>query len=394
MVTQSFGRFDLITSEFCQRSLNFLARGTMRRPWPLLFVAFAFALAACSLPRGAALHSEIVKAAAENTGDFQVIPVTRANAEVVGNWAQSTPIHRWPTRNDTQAAEIIRTGDVLDVTVWDSAENSLLTNPGERYTKINALKVDELGSIFLPYVNKIAVRGLTPDAARGKIQKRLEPIVPSAQVQVSLTQGRGHAVEIVGGVNKPGSYPIPSHTYRILGLLADSGGITPDLRNPQVRLIRGGRTYEMSANALMSDGQRNVILYPKDSVIVTEDNRSFTAIGASGIEDLIYFPKDRLTGMEALSLVGGLSDTRADPEGLLVLRDYPNDIVGRGPTHSQVVFTFDLTTADGLFGARHFDIRPGDTVLATESPVSNMRTILGLFGSTLGLATQTSAVTN
>jgi polysaccharide export outer membrane protein len=57
-----------------------------------------------------------------------------------------------------------------------------------------------------------------------------------------------------------------------------------------------------------------------------------------------------------------------------------------------VVFTFDLTSADGLFAARQFQIQSGDTVLATESPVTNARTILGLFGSVFGVTAQATAV--
>lgn len=59
-----------------------------------------------------------------------------------------------------------------------------------------------------------------------------------------------------------------------------------------------------------------------------------------------------------------------------------------------MVFAFDLTSADGLFAARKFEIEPGDTVLATESPVNNARTILGLVGTTFGLTRQASTLSN
>ena len=52
----------------------------------------------------------------------------------------------------------------------------------------------------------------------------------------------------------------------------------------------------------------------------------------------------------------------------------------------QVVFTFDLTSADGLFAAKSFQISHNDTVLATESPVLGVCTILGLIGSTFSVA--------
>ena len=50
-----------------------------------------------------------------------------------------------------------------------------------------------------------------------------------------------------------------------------------------------------------------------------------------------------------------------------------------------MVFTIDLTTADGLFSAGQFRIQPGDLVYGTESPVTQARTIFGLIGSAFGV---------
>jgi polysaccharide export outer membrane protein len=52
----------------------------------------------------------------------------------------------------------------------------------------------------------------------------------------------------------------------------------------------------------------------------------------------------------------------------------------------QVIFTFDLTSADGLFAARKFKINPNDTILATESPVNVTRKVLSLVGAVFGTA--------
>jgi polysaccharide export outer membrane protein len=127
-----------------------------------------------------------------------------------------------------------------------------------------------------------------------------------------------------------------------------------------------------------------------DKIVVDEDDRYFISLGATSSEQLIYFQKEYITALEALSITGGLSQTAANPQGVLILRDYPEDAVredGSGPIKPQVVFTIDLTTADGLFAARQFEINPKDTVLATESPVSAARTIFQLLGSLAALST-------
>jgi polysaccharide export outer membrane protein len=51
-----------------------------------------------------------------------------------------------------------------------------------------------------------------------------------------------------------------------------------------------------------------------------------------------------------------------------------------------VVFTIDLTSADGLFAARRFQINPEDVVLATESPVTSVNVVFNLIGAALGIA--------
>jgi polysaccharide export outer membrane protein len=363
----------------------------------LALITATFAVTACSLPRGAALQSEILKEQDAQIPTFQVVEVTRANMPALKSWP-ATGWHghyHWPNTSRGSESAMIRTGDRINVTIWDSQENSLITNPGQRFTEIRDVEVDHNGSIFLPYVNKVGIRGLTPSGARAKIQQRLEPIVPSAQVQLSLQQGRNHSVDVVGGVGAPGAYPMPSRNYKILNVLADAGGIPATLRNPQVRLLRGATTYEISADDLFANGTKNALLHPRDTVIVEEDDRAFTALGASGEENIIYFPKDEVTALEAMSLMGGISDTRADPKGVLVLREFQAKQLRSdesGPNLQQVVFTFDLTSADGLFAARQFTINPDDTVLATESPVTAARTIVGLVGSALGLGTQINAI--
>ena len=351
------------------------------------------ALCACSLPRGAALHSEITRHKADGSSAFQVVEVSKDTIDKITSWPATggDRYFHWPKTGHGGNTAIIRVGDLVDVTVWDNQENSLLTTPGQRFTRIDSVEIGADGTVFLPYLDKVEIAGLTADQARSRIQDKLAPIAPAAQVQLALKQGRTHAVDVVGGVARPGAYPMPSRNYKVLNVIADAGGIPKDLRNPRVRLIRGSQSYEISADLLMKDGARDALLRPNDRLVVEEDKRAFTALGASGTEALIYFPKDRLSALEALSLMGGLVDHRADPEGVLILREYDKKHLRSdqsGPEKSQVVFSFDLTRADGLFAARKFQVQPGDTVLATQSPVTNARTIIGLIGAGLGIGAQ------
>lgn len=358
------------------------------RNFPLVFLLSA-ALAGCALPRGAPLQSEVLAERDAEQPSFAVVEVSRANLDRVADWPATgwNGNYLWLQNGGGAASPVIRPGDRVDLVIWDSQENSLLTAPASKSTQMNGLAVSSSGTLFVPYVGEVVINGLTPDAARREIQKELERISPSMQVQLSFKPGLANTADLVRGVARPGPVELPSRDYTILSLIAQGGGIAPNLRNPLVRLIRAGKTYEIRADDLFSDPRRNIVIRGGDKVIVDEDKRFFIAMGATGNEKLVYFDRDKITALEALTMAGGLQDARADLKGILILRDYPESAVRAdgvaGPEQPQVVFTLDLTSADGLFAARNFRVNPGDLVMATESPMVGVTSILGIAAQAL-----------
>lgn len=357
--------------------------------WGFLTICLVI-LSACALPRGAALQREITQTSSTEDANFQLVAVSRENVRALADWPQTGwhGHYHWFDKAQGPSSQVMRPGDKVVMTVWDNDQSSLLTGPNTNAI-LPEMTVSPRGALFVPYVGEVTVRGQTPDAARRRIQAELVAIAPSAQVQLSHMPGRQSAVDAVRGVAKPGSYPLPDRNMSILSLISQAGGISTELRNPLVRLIRAGKTYEIRASTLLETASRDVILRGGDKIIVDEDDRNFIALGATGREELVYFEKEQLTTLEALAVVGGLSDSRADLKGLLILRSYPAKdlrIDESGPQKDQVVFSFDLTSADGLFAARKFLVNPEDVVIATESPVTSTRTVLGLIGSVVGLS--------
>ena len=74
---------------------------------------------------------------------------------------------------------------------------------------------------------------------------------------------------------------------------------------------------------LLKDPKKNVIVRGGDQVIVSENDRFFVALGASETEKLVYFDRENISVVEAMSSLGGLQDLRANPQGVLLLREYP-----------------------------------------------------------------------
>lgn len=359
---------------------------------PLGALVILLALAACSLPRGAPLQSELISASkqAENP-NLAVYSVTKSFLPVVASWptARHNKTAQWISHKHRGAVSVIVPGDTVSLTIWDSGENSLLTASTQKVTQIDNILVSPGGTIFVPYVNKIKIAGMSTDSARAKIQTKLSTVIPSAQVQLTTTAGMKHSVSLVGGVKTPGLFPINDPHFTVLNLISMGGGVAENLNNPHVKLIRAGRTYGSSLDRIVKNPSLDSVLAGGDKVILQEDERYFRSLGAASKEQLFYFEEDNITALDAMALVGGLSERRADPKGILVLREYASNAVradDTGPDNERSIFVIDLTSSDGLFSAGRFAIHSNDTLLITESPVTAINTVFGLIGSVFGIA--------
>lgn len=347
-------------------------------------------LSGCGAPRGAALQGEIVRESRKPEASFQLVAMAdETTLAQVADWpATGAGLGlNWPGKGQSQPSRALRRGDVIDITIWDSQPNSLLATPEQRSVNMHGLEISPDGTIFVPYIEVIEIAGLSPEEARTEIQKRLTPIAPSAQVQLAVRGGEQNMIELVGGVARPGRYPLASRGVTILSILAEAGGIPDSMRNAVVRLQRGGTTYAVLVSDIYRDPGRDILLRGGDRIVVESDPRRFVMLGATGTERNVPFDKAGHTLLEALSMGGGLAEGRADLRAVMVLRKYPAKALRdgtAGPNKENVVFAFDLSTGMGLFNARSFRVHPDDVILATESPLPATNSILGLFGATLG----------
>lgn len=351
--------------------------------WLLLVGLAALVSPGCALPRGAPTPGEVLRGAEAESADYQVVQVTRATLEELRQWPRPAGLSRfdWPAASGLPVVRTIRPGDQIQIAVWDSQRDSLIATEAQRVVQMQTTTVAGNGRVFVPYVGNVHLAGLTADQARSEVQAQLQAVAPDGQVQLSVTPGGANTIDVVTGVASPGRIPLPEISPTILSVLAQAGGISPSLRNPLVRLNRAGRSYAIPARMLFAEPARDIVLVGGDRILVEEDQRSFIALGASGRQQVTPFEREEISALDALSTVGGLVSARANLRGLLVLRQYPARAVrpsGPYPRHRDVIFAFDLSTAEGLFAASNFRIAPNDVVLATESPVPAVTQILGL----------------
>lgn len=350
-------------------------------------LAVAGLVASCGLPRPGPNKREIFEGSVQRSGDAFVVAVndrvTQATAVVPALGFSDALIAASPLGSDT-----IRPGDTLGLTIWENVDDGLLASEGTNSTVLEEVQVDGAGFIFVPYAGRIRAAGNTPEAIRRVISAKLEEQTPDPQVQVRRLAGDGSTVSLVGGIGGQGVYAIERPTRTLSAMLARAGGVTIEPEIAQVTLIRGKHRGKIWFEDLYRNPELDIALRGGDRILVEEDSRAFTALGATGTQNRVPFDSQTLSALEAIAQVGGLQTNAADPTGVFVLRNEPADIAGQVLARSdlqgaqRMVYVLDLTEPNGMFMARDFVIRDGDTLYVTEAPyVQWNKTISALTGS-------------
>lgn len=378
------------------RAVTF-SKATTKTVVLLLSVAL---VAACGLPRSGPNKREIYAGSVDKKGDAYIVPVTAvvsAATAVQPSFGFSDSF-----RNaGVVASDMISAGDTVNVTVYENVKDDpLLGNTGQRVSALSSVQVDGQGYIFIPYAGRIKAAGQTNEGLRQAITRKLEDQTPDPQVSVSLLAGVGSTVSISGQAGANGVYPIDPSTRTLATMLAKSGGVTIDPGTAIVRVTRGGNTGKIWLKDLYENPSLDIALRPGDQIMIEEDSRQFIALGATGTQNTVPFESATMSALEAIATVGGLSTNAADPKGVFVLRDESEsiaravlnrpDLIG----DQRVIYVLNLTEPTGLFEARDFQIRDGDTLYVTEAPYVQWQKTLGAITGSTAVASNLATTAN
>ncbi|WP_112322556.1 polysaccharide biosynthesis/export family protein [Oceanibium sediminis] len=349
-------------------------------------------LAACSLPRPGPSADEIVAASKRVGGDLNVVlvnPQIAAQTRIEFTRGFSAEFLNKPRLR----SDAINAGDTLSITVWENVDNGLLVGTGQKLAVLQEIQVDQKGNIFMPYAGTLSAAGKTPAELRMLITEELGIQTPDPQVEVRRLIGDGATINLIGGVGAQGVYPVQPSTSRLAAMIARAGGVTvnPDVATVTVR--RDGRSGTVYLQDIYDNPSFDIALRAGDTIIVEEDRRSFTAMGATGTQALVPFPFGDINVVEALAAVGGLNGTLSDPTGIFIFRR-ERESIARKVTGDPAVgaeepfaYVIDLTNPGGIFLAKDFQIRDGDTIYITEAPFVAWTRVLDATSRTLNFAT-------
>ena len=361
--------------------------------------AVVFGTASCGLPRSGPNKREIYNGSVMREGDAFVVAVNdhvaRATAVQPALGFASAFRNAGVVGSDT-----INAGDTLGLTIWENVDDGLLAQQGANATQLTEVQVDGSGYIFVPYAGRIKAAGNTPDGLRKIITEKLDAQTPDPQVAITRLAGDGSTVSIMGSIGGQGVYAIERPTRTLSAMIARAGGVTIEPEIAKIIVKRGGQSGEIWLKDLYDNPKMDIALRPGDVILVEKDTRAFTSLGATGAQARVKFDTQTLSALEAIATVGGLSSHLADPKGVFVFRNEPveiarvvlgrNDLVG----DQRMVYVLDLTQPNGMFMARDFVIRDGDTLYVTEAPYVQWQKAISVLTGSAASANQLSNLGN
>lgn len=210
---------------------------------------------------------------------------------------------------------VIGPEDLLEISVFDLPQFNATS------------RVAGDGTITMPLVGSIEVRGLTKKQVEAKISAALESkYVNDANVSVNIKEYKSRQVSVLGAVKTPGPYYVISHRT-LLQLLSETGGLNSDASQKCYIFREGAGRIEIDLHDLMVNGNQNlnVEIYPGDVVNFPAITKiTVYVLGAVKTPGAVEMTSDMpVTLVAAIARAGGPSDS-ANKTGIQVRRKDEN----------------------------------------------------------------------
>lgn len=289
-------------------------------------------------------------------------------------------------------------GDVLEISIWEAPPAILFGSSGAdprtmasatRVTTFPEQMVSHDGVIRIPFAGLVAVAGQSPQDAELEIARRLQGKANQPQVVVRVTRNATSNVTIVGEVGQSVRMPLTAKGERLLDAIAAAGGVRQPVGKVTIQLTRGELVQGMPLENVIRDPKQNIFLKAGDVITALFQPLSFTALGATGKNEEIFFEAQGITLAQALARSGGLQDQRADAKGVFIFR-YEEPLVlgiaGENPPLTPdgkvpVIYRVDLKDPRNFFIAQGFPIRNKDVLYVSNAPAAELQKFLNILTS-------------
>lgn len=316
---------------------------------------------------------------------FDVIDLTPTT---IVNYRQPPPVDRPSTVSNLSAGGRISVapGDAIRVRIFEPYEGSIFPTIQRPGADFGAQRITDEGTINIPFVGTIHVAGLDLNQIEKKVAQQVASSgkAQDPQVIAEFVADRTHTVMVSGDVKSPGRVSILEGVRTVVeainrvggpaGVGGQPGGPSGGVGANQVEVVvrRQGQIILTSQFSDMLAGA-DIPVMKNDEIVVRPNFRAFTVLGAVKKSGNVEMTKHHMSLLEALGMVGGLADERANKTGVYVFR--MGDLL-TNPTARGRVFRLDLFQPVSIFIAQQFPVQPRDVVYVTNAPLYEYDKIL------------------
>lgn len=289
-------------------------------------------------------------------------------------------------------------GDVIEVSVWEAPPAvlfgaSITDSRGgmnsSRVTIFQDQMVSSDGRINIPFAGSISVSGKTPQEIEAAVLNRLKDKANQPQVLARVTRNATANVTVIGEVTNSARVALTAKGERLLDALAASGGVRQPVGKTSIQITRDEIVQTLPLDLIIRDPRQNIPLQPGDVVTAIYQPLSFTALGATGKNEEIFFEAQGITLAQALARSGGLQDQRADAKGVFIFRYEEPLVLGvaseNRPLNTEgkvpVIYRVDLKDPLSFFVAQEFPIHNKDVLYVSNAPAAELQKFLNILTS-------------
>jgi len=372
-----------------------------------IYLALFAGLAGCAtLPTNGPTRGQIEKSVRQAPSDLPIKLVHVANIADVPGSATSARSDDPQPEAPAIPTDLLGAGDVLDINIYEAgvtlftpggggdAKGAISAAPGVQVQKLPPVRVDDDGYIFIPYAGKLQVAGHTVRETEAMIHTALRGVSQNPQVLISMRDAITNSVIVGGEVAKSGRLVLQTNKERLTDVIALSGGYRGNTKDLLARVFHGDEISDVRLNDLVDTPSRDMRIYPGDRIMLINDPRTYSVLGASGQVAQLPFSRSSVTLTEAVATAGGVNPNIGNPAAIFLFRYVKNEQGVEVP----MVYHLNMMKAGTFFLAQKFIIRDKDVLYfgnaAANQPSKLVQLISQLFSPILTITSAVSVIQN
>ena len=287
-------------------------------------------------------------------------------------------------------------GDVINIVVWNHPElvlapaGATLTTDASGLASVgNGYNVSPDGLIQFPLLGTFKIVGLTENAAREQITRRLSKFLKDPQVTLRVQAYRAGRVYVDGEVRTPGLQAINDIPMTLPEAISRAGGLTATADRATVVVTRKGATtlINMPQLATLGVNPSKIMLVAGDLVRVgSRDDTKVYVLGEVTKPMTLPLRNGRLTLNEALGEAGGVNSVSGDPRQIYVVRSRNGDLdidpsanAGSVATSTAPeIYHLDASSPAAYALAEGFELKSRDVVYVDPAPLVRWNRVISL----------------